>query len=122
GVALLVSPEGRFVGLVTDGDVRRALLHGLGLESPLGAVGRPPPTVGRVGMPPADVGALLSEAVRVIPLLDSEGYVVDLVVRDVRVRIPVAGPTFGENELRYVTECVVTGWVSSAGAFVTRLE
>ena len=33
GVALLVNEDGRFAGLVTDGDIRRGLLRGLGLES-----------------------------------------------------------------------------------------
>lgn len=31
-------------------------------------------------------------------------------------------PTFGGNELKYVTECIQTGWVSSVGEFVTRFE
>jgi len=35
GIALVESPGGRLVGLLTDGDVRRALLGGAGLESRL---------------------------------------------------------------------------------------
>lgn len=31
-------------------------------------------------------------------------------------------PTFHGNELAYVSECVKTGWVSSAGTFVDRIE
>lgn len=31
-------------------------------------------------------------------------------------------PHFGDKELEYVTECVKTGWVSTAGAFVNRFE
>ncbi len=41
---------------------------------------------------------------------------------DRRVRLPVAEPYLGEEELSYVTECVITGWVSSAGRFVTKFE
>lgn len=37
-------------------------------------------------------------------------------------RIPVAQPSFGGNELRYVSECVTTGWVSSNGAFIKKFE
>lgn len=36
--------------------------------------------------------------------------------------IPVNEPLFGERELEYVTECVRTGWVSSAGQFVSQFE
>ena len=124
GLALLIEPDTkRFVGLVTDGDVRRALLNGYGLESPVATVQRPDePQTARVGMSLDQVSALFSEPVRVVPLLNEAGQVVDLAVFDRRVRLPVAEPSLGEKELLYVTECVLTGWVSSAGKFVARFE
>ena len=36
--------------------------------------------------------------------------------------IPVNEPWLGERELEYVSECVRTGWVSSAGRFVSEFE
>ena len=36
--------------------------------------------------------------------------------------IPVNEPLLGERELEYVTECVRTGWVSSAGRFIAEFE
>ena len=38
------------------------------------------------------------------------------------MRIPVAEPDLSGNELKYVTDCVVTGWVSSIGKYVTAFE
>jgi perosamine synthetase len=122
GCALLVDDEGRFAGLVTDGDLRRALLRGVGTASPLAAVERPPSRAAGLGTEPTEVAALFSEPVRVVPLLDADGRVADLATFDRRLRIPVAEPLLGERELQYVTECVVTGWISSAGSFVTRFE
>jgi perosamine synthetase len=122
GLALLAGADGRFAGLVTDGDVRRALLAGLTLESPLADVGHPQPRTARAGTPFEEVAALFSEAVRVLPLLDDAGRVVDLAIYDSWTRLPVAEPFLGEEELRYVSECVLSGWVSSAGKFVGRFE
>lgn len=123
GLALLIEPETkRFVGLVTDGDIRRALLNGYGLESPVATVPRPEPKTARVGMSLDQVATLFSEPVRVVPLLNEAGQVADLAVFDRRLRLPVAEPSLGEKELLYVTECILTGWVSSAGKFVTRFE
>ena len=34
-------------------------------------------------------------------------------------KIPVAEPAIGEEELKYVTQAVASGWVSSAGSFNT---
>lgn len=123
GTAFLIDPETRrFVGLVTDGDIRRALLQGYGLESPVMTVPRPQPVTARVGMSPEEISSLLSAPVRVVPLLDGEGRVVDLVAFDRRMRLPVAEPLLGEKELLNVSECVLTGWVSSGGKFVTEFE
>jgi perosamine synthetase len=121
-LALLADDDGRFAGLVTDGDIRRALLGGLGLDSPVAEVRRPEPRTARLGMSPDEVAALFSEPVRIVPLLDDDGRVADLALFDARARLPVAEPSLGERELLYVSECVLGGWVSSAGAFVDRFE
>ena len=36
--------------------------------------------------------------------------------------IPVCEPTLNGNELKYVTECVKSGWVSSSGKFINQFE
>ena len=36
--------------------------------------------------------------------------------------IPVNEPLLGETDLQYVTECVRTGWISSAGRFIDEFE
>jgi perosamine synthetase len=36
--------------------------------------------------------------------------------------IPVNTPLLSGNELKYVSECIATGWISSEGSFVTRFE
>lgn len=123
GLSLLIDPETKlFVGLLTDGDIRRALLNGYGLESPVATVPRPESRVAHCGMSLDQVANLFSDPVRVVPLINDRGEVADLAVFDRRMYLPVAEPLLGEKELLYVTECVLTGWVSSAGKFVTRFE
>ena len=41
--------------------------------------------------------------------------------QDVR-RIPVAYPDLQGNEMKYVTDCITTEWVSSQGPYVKRFE
>ncbi len=123
GVALLVESESKkFVGLITDGDVRRALLKGLGLESTVNNIDHPETITATVDMDMDEVSAMFSEPIRVVPVLDNEKRVVDLAIFDTRVYFPVAEPKLGHAELKYVSECVLTGWVSSAGKFVTKFE
>lgn len=37
-------------------------------------------------------------------------------------RIPVSEPCLGKNELKYVTDCVRSGWISSLGSYITEFE
>ena len=121
--ALLADPtDGRFCGIVTDGDIRRALLSGYGLESPVADIPRPVPVTAPVGTSMEEIAPLLDDYIRFVPLLDSNERVVDLIILDRRAHLPIAEPLLGEQELRYVTECVLTGWVSSAGKFVKQFE
>lgn len=36
--------------------------------------------------------------------------------------IPIAEPLFDGNELKYLTDCINTGWISSVGSYVRRFE
>jgi len=38
------------------------------------------------------------------------------------IKIPVSAPVLGQKELEYVTDAVKTGWISSAGRYVTEFE
>lgn len=125
GMAIISDPhDGRFLGLVTDGDLRRALLRGLGLEAPVADVPRSSPITAAVDAKPEALAEIMRDHkhVRCVPLLDSTGRVADLAFLDRQLRIPVAEPLLGEKELEYVSECVLTGWVSSAGKFVGQFE
>jgi perosamine synthetase len=123
GVALLIDPDtGIFEGLINDGDIRRAFLKGSGLNSPVDEVAHPKTVTMKAGAPSHEIIKKFSKRIRVIPILDEKGYVVDLYTFDRRVNIPVAEPKFQEIDLSYITECILTGWVSSSGKFVKRFE
>lgn len=123
GVTLVVhGGTQRFQSLLTDGDIRRALLQGLGLESPIELIPHSKSTTVRLGAPREELMRLLSDTVRVIPVLDDADRVVDLALFDRRAHLPVAQPVLGERELVYVTECILSGWISSTGRFVTEFE
>lgn len=123
GTALIVEPEsGRFRGLVTDGDIRRALLRGAGLEGAMCEIARPTSRVARTSMSPVQITAMFDEAIRLIPVLNDADHVVDLAIYDRRAHLPVAQPVLGEKELVNVTECILSGWISSTGRFVAEFE
>jgi dTDP-glucose pyrophosphorylase/CBS domain-containing protein len=90
GIALVVDQEMRLLGTITDGDVRRAVLAGTDLASPVSVIlaskistQYPKPVTASPETDRKALVALMHEYVlRQIPVLDNEGRVVDLVMMD----------------------------------------
>ena len=91
GIVLVVDEEGRLLDTVNDGDIRRAVLAGLDLDSPVtvlkarkAASPHPTPLTAPEGTDKASLLKLMQQAgLRQIPLLDKEDRVVGLVtIRD----------------------------------------
>ena len=87
GIALVIDDEGRLLDTMTDGDVRRAMLTGVGLETTVSELrGRranspyPEPVTAPVGTTRSSLLRLMRvRGLRQIPLLDKGGCVVGLV-------------------------------------------
>jgi CBS-domain-containing membrane protein len=85
GALLLTQEDGKLAAILTDGDIRRAILRGLPLERPCSSIANHQPVVA-----PSDVSA--AEALRVmnhskdyvinhLPLVDGEGIATGLLLR-----------------------------------------
>lgn len=78
-IALVVDDAGRLVATVTDGDVRRGLLRGLGLDSPVAAVmNRTPITIHEEDGPEAARRLMRARRLHHVPIVDEGGRLVDL--------------------------------------------
>ncbi len=78
-IALVVAEEGRLIGTVTDGDVRRAILHGVGLSEPVTRIMCARPTTASVGDSPETIRAKMHrKLLRHIPIVDGEGRIAGL--------------------------------------------
>jgi perosamine synthetase len=122
GVVLVSDDRGQLAGIATEGDVRRALLDGHGLISPLFPHANREPFLGHTTMSREELVGMLSEVVHCLPVVDDGGIVRDILFYDTRSVIPVALPSIGERELRYVTDAVLSGWVSSRGKYIGMFE
>lgn len=103
GVAFAVDDAGRFTGVVHADDLGPNLAPGAKLRE----------------APRANGGAGRAQ---IQPVLDAERRPVDFTSPARTRRIPIGEPDLRGNELKYVSECVTTGWISSQGEFVRRFE
>ncbi|WP_040294820.1 nucleotidyltransferase family protein [Beggiatoa alba] len=82
-IALIVDAQRKLLGTVTDGDVRRAILKGLSLESAVQSIMNTAPTVLRDSTSTAHILNVMKRTRRHhIPLLNPQGIVVNLAVLD----------------------------------------
>src|SRR5688500_3452704 len=76
-IALVVDGDGKLVGTITDGDVRRALIRGLGLDTAAGSIMNTRPTVAAASIPDQELLATMRATLhRAIPVIDASRRVV----------------------------------------------
>ncbi len=122
GIVFIVDQNNVVLGVLTDGDIRRALLKDAGLDDLATLHMNRKFVHGKANASHADNVALLNERVRHVPLLDDDGHLVDFLSWAEMLRVPLMEPSLGGNELKYVSDCVTSGWISSQGEYVRRFE
>lgn len=76
---LVVDKDGRFSGMATDGDVRRGILKGVSLESPVDLVMSQKPAVIDPSGTSAEARALMAKLlIRQLPVVNNDGRIVGL--------------------------------------------
>ena len=81
--ALVLCSEGRRLrGLLTDGDIRRAILRGVSLDVPVETIASRHPVVARGPVTPNDALALMTQRdINQLPVVDGDGRVVEFLLR-----------------------------------------
>ena len=123
GVCFVVDKSNKLRGILTDGDIRRALLKNADLDS--NVIDHMNKKF--LSLPiSSDIDLvnkyLQKKKYKVIPLCNNKGQVVDFANRDHLRSIPILSPSLNGNELNYLNDCVTTNWISSKGKYVSKFE
>lgn len=123
GFCILVNDENVFLYVVTDGDVRRAILSGKDLDALSGDVffGKTSEYVFDDASK-TEIYEKFNDVIRILPILNREDKRVrDIILFDRRTKFNIIEPDFGKQELENLRRCVETGWISG-GNFVKEFE
>lgn len=118
GVAFVVDSTMRLEGVVSDGDIRRGLLKGLSLQSPVESIMQR--EYYYVLQDDVVENAKLEEF-RLVPIVDKSHILVDYYSSKKRF-YPVATPSLHGNELNYLLDAFLSSWISSSGRYITQFE
>ncbi|HRH81869.1 MAG TPA: nucleotidyltransferase family protein [Thiobacillaceae bacterium] len=82
-IALVADADGRLLGTVTDGDVRRGILSGVGLDEPVRTIMNPEPYRVREGEDNANILAMMKQhRIHQLPVVNGSGVLVGLETLD----------------------------------------
>jgi dTDP-glucose pyrophosphorylase len=78
-ILLVVDENQKLVGVITDGDIRRAILHRIPIDAPASRIMNPKPVSAPISMPrEALISLMQARVIRHMPRVDDQGRVVGL--------------------------------------------
>lgn len=119
---IFVTNQDKLVGVITDGDLRRAILNGSNNETIIKDVMNTEFVSLPVESSEQEIRKTFKSNLKLLPLCNNEGHIVDLVDPYKSHKIPILEPSLKGNELLYVKECIDTNWISSQGSYVRLFE
>lgn len=122
GMVFVIDDHRRALGVLSDGDVRRGLLSGLDLTSPVSQAMRRDFVSATNDDDDKTIIAKFSQAIKIIPILNEKKEIVDYNEYHRELKIPVALPDLSGKELDYLTDAFISTWISSIGEYITRFE
>jgi len=120
GVCFVVNNENILKGVLTDGDIRRAILQKKKLSTKVSRIIKKKFICFYYKSNQDLINKSLNNKIKVIPLVDEYQKLKGLVSR--QKPISLAKPNLKGNELKYLTDCINTGWISSIGKYVNLFE
>ncbi len=122
GICFIVDEFDSLKGVVTDGDIRRALLNDIGLDEKIKNILSREFSYGNIDEDYNDLISKITYEVNIIPLVDSNFKVVDFFEYSQNVHFPVAIPNLNGNEFKYLTDAFLSTWISSTGKYIDKFE
>ena len=122
GVCFVVDKFNSLNGVITDGDIRRALLNDVKLDEKIESILSKDFIYGKIDENYDVLISKISKKVNLIPLVDNNFKVVDFFEYKQNIHFPIAIPNLNGNEFKYLTDAFLTTWISSSGRYIDRFE
>ena len=123
-ILLLVDEDGRLRRTVTDGDLRRLLLEGTALDSPLESLSaRTSWTVDAQAGPEAVLAVMNQHQIDQVPVLDAGHRPIGVHLRrELDQPVLLSTPHLSEHEREFVEQAFATNWIAPLGPNVDAFE
>lgn len=120
GIVFILDDAGKFAGVISDGDIKRALLSGHNLTDRAEDFINFNAVTATEQEAEEAVKNKFDGKIKMIPVLNADreitGYYKD------KDNMPIADPQLNGNELNYLLDAFVSTWISSSGYYINRFE
>ncbi len=122
GRVFVVDDLHRLCGVLTDGDIRRALMNGYHLDEKIEGIIHSDFVYAKQNEPYEGIIKKMNEKISVIPIVDNDFKVIDYFECRLNMHIPIASPNLGEKEFKYLIDAFLSTWISSNGQYIESFE
>lgn len=122
GTAFIVDDANKLVGVMTDGDIRRLLINGYGLNDQIEMHIKKDFIYASVLDSAESIVTKFDWRIRIIPIVNEKMELVDYSEYDANVHISLAQPQLNGNEYKYLMDAFLSTWISSTGKYITLFE
>ncbi len=122
GAVFIIDENKRLCGVLTDGDIRRLLLGGCGLQEKIKDILTKKVVFARQDESREEMWSKLNEAIKILPIVDDHLHVVDYLEYKANIHFPIVSPDLKGNELKYLTDAFLSTWISSKGEYIEKFE
>ena len=120
--ACFVTKKNKLLNIITDGDIRRALLNGCKISDNIRKIKSKKNYIAvKENYNFLDLQKKISKH-KIIPIINDSDEIIDYANEKRFRQLPQSEPSFKGNELKYVSEAIKSGWVSSIGKYVNIFE
>ena len=121
-VCFVVDDSNVLKGVVTDGDIRRAILDHISLDSLIVEILNENFVFGYQDDSSDTLINKFNKSIAVIPIVDKNNHLVDYFKHSYQSHFPVAIPNLGGNEFKYLADAFLSTWISSTGSYINKFE
>jgi perosamine synthetase len=113
-----VNKKKKILNVITDGDIRRALIKGYKLSDNIKEIKSKRNFIAvKNNHNFLDLQDKITKY-KIVPIINDSGEVIDYANEKRFQQLPQAEPSLIGNELKYVSEAIKSGWISSIGRYV----
>lgn len=122
GTCFIIDKSKKLKGILTDGDIRRALLNKSRLDRKVKEILSKDYVFGNTKNTYKDLMLKSNPKIKIIPIVDEKFKIVDVFEYNQKINLPVSVPNLNGNEFKYLTDAFLSTWISSQGEYIEKFE